>query len=166
MEVAKRAVEQKATNARENGVSQVLVQKGHGARPYPALKTIAHHKLGSGTEFVQEDWNRSEIIAVVGVTYQNVLAACGCDSAHEGTPVPLDAYVDNTGTHPLRDLDGAITAAIVRYDHLACNIGLPENALCFADTRCQSFRLVQTRHHHREFERFRLIWRLGNRLML
>ena len=55
MEIANLGAEEQSSEKAEYRVAQIAVQEGHGARRYPALKTVAHDDVISVPEPCHEE---------------------------------------------------------------------------------------------------------------
>ena len=93
-----------------------------------------------------------EIVAVVGVAHDEVLAAgCG-DAAHEGVAVAAAGDVDDASAEFASDLLGAVGAAVVADDDFAGDVVFAEDAHGFFDAGADGVRLVEAGHDDGELE--------------
>ncbi len=64
----------------QSGIAKIFVQRRHGARLDAASEAIAHDEVVALAKFVDEIGHLAEVIAVVGVTHDDVFAARGGDA--------------------------------------------------------------------------------------
>src|SRR5579859_40838 len=64
----------------EAGISEISVQRRHGAGLDPAAKAIAHDEVIAAAEFIDKIRDLAEIVAVVGVAHDDVFTARSGDA--------------------------------------------------------------------------------------
>jgi hypothetical protein len=91
-----------------------------------------------------------EIVAVVGIAHNDVVATrCG-DAPHQGISITLSFDVNDARAESFRDLDRPIGAPIVSNDDFPGDVGSLDGLLCFLNARAHSLRFIQTRHYYGE----------------
>src|SRR5262249_11789446 len=112
------AAEEEIEDAREHGIADVLVQPGHRARTDAARKAVAHYQVIADVELLDERLQAAEVVGIVGVAHDDVLAAGRRDAALQGGAVALPLDADDAGAVFLGDLARAVGTAVVGHDHL------------------------------------------------
>ena len=74
IEVPHRTFKKESANLSERGISKILMQGRHGVFLDPAAKAVAHHQVGSPAQLLKKTGNVAEIVAIVRVAHQNILA--------------------------------------------------------------------------------------------
>src|SRR5713101_247983 len=119
MKIATRAAEKKPANRGEDGIAEIAMQCGHGPRPDAALEAIAHHKLIALAKLLDERGEPGEVVAVVGITHDDVGAACGTDAADKRASVAPLRDIDNPRPVSFGNRPRAVRAPIVGNHDLA-----------------------------------------------
>src|SRR5262249_36127316 len=81
--VADRRVEEQVQDAGEPRIADVAVQPGHGPRPDAPPEAVAHHQVVALPQLLHKRLNGAEIVGIVGVAHDHVLAAGGRYSSLE-----------------------------------------------------------------------------------
>jgi hypothetical protein len=81
VEVTDLDVEEEPTDEAQYRVAQVAMEGRHGARLDPAREPVAHYEIGSRPQLTDERRERGEVIAVVSVNHDHILAPGRHDSA-------------------------------------------------------------------------------------
>src|SRR6185437_11332928 len=137
----------------EHRVAPDPVEHGHRARLHgatTALQAASLHEFISLAEFGQEARRLCEVIAIVSVPHQDVLAAGRRESAHERAAVALFCYRHDPRAELGGDVLRAVSAAVVGDDDFAGDAVLGERALCADDARLDGVRLVEAGHDDAE----------------
>src|SRR6185437_14700456 len=154
VEVADLAAEEQPADEAEHRVAQVLVQRRHGPRRDPAPEPVAHHQVRALAQFVNKGHQVGEIIGIVGVAHDHVLAVGRDDATHQRVAVTLvaDRYHPGAGVggQPL----AAVRAAVVGDQHLAADPALGQESHSLADARRHGLCLVEARHDHGQLHVF------------
>src|SRR5690349_4309083 len=95
------------------------MERRHGARLDPPCEPIAHYEIGPRPQAADERCERAEVIAVVGITHDHVLATGRHDSAEQGVAVAWLRHGDHPGSRVRGQPLTAIRAAIVSDNDLA-----------------------------------------------
>ena len=132
---------------RKDRVADVFVLPRHRAGLDPALEPVPHDEVVPFTELRDERHQVGEVVRVVRVAHDDVLAAGGEGGVVEGRPVPADGHVHDPRPAPPGDLLRPVGRAVVADHDLAADPVLGEKPLGLADARLQRPGLVQTRHH-------------------
>ena len=154
VEVADLAAEEQPADEAEHRVAEVLVQRRHGARRDPAPEPVAHHQVRALAQFVNERHQVGEIVAVVGVAHDDVLAAGRDDAAHQRVAVTLVADRHHPGAGVGGQLLAAVRAAVVGDQHLTADTALGQESNSLADARRHGLCLVEARHDHGQLHVF------------
>src|SRR5262249_12527563 len=120
------------------------MQRRHGPALDAAGESVAAHEIISGFELFDEAFERLEIIAVIGVAHDHVLAPGRLDASLQGIAVAAFGGGHDPRAERLRDLLRSVDTAIVDDDDLAGKVLPREIALCFHDTGAKRPRLVET----------------------
>ena len=153
MEVADRDLEEQPADEGEHRIAEIAVQGGHGALCDAALEPVAHDQVRAVAQLCDHGVQVLEIVAVVGVAHDDVLAAGGRDAADQGRAVAALGHGDQARAVRLGDGLGAVGGAVVGDQHLARDAGALEEAAGLVDADRQRFRLVQAGHQNGELER-------------
>ena len=89
------------------------MERRHGAGGDAAGEAVAHDELVAGAQRGDEGVEIGEIVAVVGVAHDDVLAAGRLDAAGEGRAVAADRDRDDAGAFGGRDRLAAVGRAVV-----------------------------------------------------
>src|SRR5215469_5448713 len=146
VEVADVAREEQPADEREHRVSEVAVQLRHGAWLDAAPEAVPHDQVGALAELGHERHQVGEIVAVVGVAHDDVLAAGGRDTAHEGVAVALLLDGHHARARVGREPLAAIGAAVIGDQNLAVDTGLAKEANSLVHTGRYRLGLIETRH--------------------
>ena len=79
-------------------------------------EAAALDKIETLSDFAGEFWNFTEVVAVVGIAHENVLATGGGDATHESGSVTFGRNGDDSSSKFFCDLLGAICAAVISDD--------------------------------------------------
>ncbi len=151
MEVAAGAPEEDPADAGQHRITQVTVQRRHGALGDAAGKAVAHHQLLAPAQFVQERAEVGEIIAVIGVPHDDKPPLGRGDAAGQRGAVAPGG--DGHDPRPGRRRQGlrSVGAAVVRHQDLARHAVLVQPAPGLLHADGYGLRLVEARHHDAEF---------------
>ena len=94
------------------------MERRHGARLDPPREPVAHHEIGPRPQAADERCERAEVIAVVGITHDHVLATGRQDPTEQGAAVAWLRHRDHPGSRIRGQPLTAIRAAIVSYNDL------------------------------------------------
>src|ERR1051326_9366998 len=100
MKIAARTSKEKPADPRQHRISEIAVQRRHRRWFDAARKAISHDQLVTGTEFVEKRPEVREVVTVVGVTHDDVLAARRLDPAAQGAAVAFFRDVNDTRAAP------------------------------------------------------------------
>src|SRR5262245_40287896 len=137
---------------REHWIAPPSVQKRHCPRhdaPTAAGHSASLNKIISFTQLINELWDFPEIVTIVRITHNNELTACGIDSTHQRLAITPRFDVDNLRTLRTRNRLRPIGAAVIRNDHLAGNVMIPQSLPCLFNACAHRIRLIEARHDHR-----------------
>src|SRR5881394_790911 len=87
MKVAAGTVKKQATNGCQHGVTQITMEWRHRARLDSTEKTVPHNQIVAFPQFCDERSERTEIITVIGIAHDYVLAARRGNAAHQSIAV-------------------------------------------------------------------------------
>ena len=151
MEVADRRAEQHPADPDSSGLPRYLCSGGI-ALGDAALEAVAHHELVARAEPLDERRRAREVVAVVGIAHDDVLAAGGVDAAHQGAAV-------SRGTSTTRAPCARAMSCEPSVMPLSATITSPDAAAlqepcALSNADGKGLRLVEARHHDREFDRF------------
>src|SRR5690242_11367171 len=93
------AMEKQPSHERQHRILQITVHERHGAGLNAPGKTVAHYQRMTGAQLRQETRYMPEVIAVIGVTHDQITATSSADAPREGVATSLLLHVDNTRTH-------------------------------------------------------------------
>ena len=148
VEVADLAAEEQPADEAEHRVAEVPVQRGHGPGRDAAGEPVAHHQVRALAQFVNERHQGSEIIAVVGVAHDDVLALGRDDAAHQRVAVALLADRDDAGARLGGQLLAAVCAAVIGDEHLTADTARGQESHRLGHARRHGLRLVEAGHDH------------------
>ena len=97
------------------------MQERHGAWPNATAETVADDDIRAAPKLQDEPHQVAEIVGVVGVTHDQVPAACGVASARQSGAVSTLIHSNDSRAERFGDVDGAIVAAVVSDDDLAAD---------------------------------------------
>src|SRR5713101_5642974 len=124
------------------------MQRRHGIFLNSSTKTVSHHHIGAVPQLLDEARDVPKIVAVISIPHYHVFAARAGDPSHQSVAVSLGPNIYNPCPHSLRNLDRAVSAAIVGHNNFSRYIGLAKSALRLRDATLQRLSLVQARHDH------------------
>src|SRR5690606_336725 len=110
-----------------------------------------HHQVGAVPELLHERHEVREVVGVVGVAHDHVLAAGGADAAHEGVAVPLLGDVHHPGARVTGELLRPVGAAVVGDHDLAVDPVPLHEVDGLAHARGNGLGLVEARHYNGQF---------------
>ena len=102
------AWKRRAADEAEHRVAEIAVQERHGLGADAAAKAIAHHEVGAVAKLGEEARDVRELVAVVGVGHEDVLAARGANAGVEGSAVAADGDGHDARAVVYRDLLRAV----------------------------------------------------------
>ena len=156
VEVADGRAEEPAAEEAEHGVAEIPVQRWHRAGAYASAEAIAHDEFGAVAELGEEARSVREVVAVVGVGHQNVLAARSEDAGVERSAVTADGYGDEARAVVVRNLLRAIGRAVVSNDDLAGDAIFAQRGVGLVDAGGESLGLIEAGHDDSELK-----WKLS-----
>src|SRR5258705_1452337 len=77
MEIAARATKEQSANPRQQRIADVAVEKRHRAWANPTAEPVSHHQLIAVPQLFDKIVEGGEVVAVITVAHDNVLAVCG-----------------------------------------------------------------------------------------
>src|SRR6202041_2341483 len=90
VEVADGDAEEEAADKTENGVTEILVQRGHGSGFELAAEAVAHNEIVALFEFGEETGELAEVVACIGISHEDVLPACRLDAGKQCRTIAAD----------------------------------------------------------------------------
>ena len=151
MEVTDADAEEQAPDPAQDRVAQIAMERRHGPGSDPALETVAHDQIHALAQFVHKDLQTREVVAVIGIAHDGVLAARGSDTAQQGRAVAFLRHIHDPGAQTAGDLLGSVRAAVVRYQHFTVNAGTLQVGLGLHDAGGQRLGFVQAGHQDSQF---------------
>ncbi len=139
--------EKRVEEARQHGVTDVLVEPGHRPRLDP-LHPVAEDQVATGVELVDELGELGCVVGQVSVEHHDVGAAGSGEPGEVGIPVAPLRLFDHGGAGRRGKLAAAVGGAVVHHDDLPRVAARVESARSRADACLDGLRLVQTRNHH------------------
>src|SRR5690242_16498544 len=76
------ATEKQPSHERQHWIPHISVQERHGAGLDATGKTVSHHQVITSTQFLEKTRNMPKVVAVIGVTHDEITAASGADAPH------------------------------------------------------------------------------------
>jgi hypothetical protein len=140
-------VEEQPADEREHRGAEVAVQRWHRAGRYPALEPVAHHQVGALAQLGHVRHQVAEVVAVVGVAHDHVLAPGGENAAHQGIAVALVADRDDAGAGVGRELLAAVGGAVVGQHHFAVHPAVGEELHGLGHAGGHGLCLIEAGHH-------------------
>src|ERR1700722_5690980 len=110
MEVAARTAEEHAAYRGEHGVADVTVQRRHRSRLDAAKEPVAHHEFVALPELLDKATQVREVVAVVGITHDDVTAARRGNSGQQRTAIATLRHGDNARAMLQGDVLRAVAA--------------------------------------------------------
>ena len=150
VEVATWIRKQHATDRRQYGIPEIAVEKRHRAGLDAAFESVAHHQVVAVAEFVDERHQTGEVIAVVGITYNDEGAGRSSDTAQKGASVTPSLGVDDACPETLGDLHRPVGTAVVGDDDLAGDAVVTNGTRRLFDASRERFCFVETGHYNRK----------------
>src|SRR5580698_7240647 len=108
MAVPDSRTEEKIQQRRKPRIADIFVVPGHGTRPNPSPKTIAHHHVVAFAPLLQEMRNLGEVIAIVGVAHDDKAAPRRPDALSQGGSVALLFNPYDPSSSCFRNLDRSV----------------------------------------------------------
>src|SRR5262249_55803298 len=118
-EIVDGALVEKSSDRRQQGVTNVPMQRRHGAIFYAALKSVAHDQIVTRLEFFDEGIKRSEIVAVIRVAHDHELSMSGLDPHLQCIAIAALRDDDDARPKGFRDFNRSVGATVVGDDDLA-----------------------------------------------
>ena len=123
MEIADADTEEQTTDPAQDRVAQIAMERRHGPGSDSALEAVAHDQIHALTQLVHKDLKAGEIVAVIGIAHDGVLAACGSDPPQQGRAIPFLRHIHHPGPQAAGYLLGPVRTAVVRYQHFPVDSG-------------------------------------------
>src|SRR5690348_10778337 len=127
------------------------MQRRHRSAFDSSLEPVAHHQLCAFTQFGDERHEIGEVVAIIGVAHDHVLAAGSTNATNEGISVALVPDGDHPGAGLGGELPTAVGAAVVGNDHLAVDTVLFNESQSFGDTGGNGLRLIEAGNDNGQF---------------
>src|SRR5437870_8864893 len=102
---------------RQHRITEIFVKGLHGARSDSTLEAVTHHELITVAQLRQKRSQIRKVVAVIGVSHDDVLTSRGCDSSQQGAAVAFSGNVNYASSDFRRDGLRSVRAAIVRNQH-------------------------------------------------
>src|SRR5437870_1731875 len=150
MKVATGTAKKQATYRCQHRVTQVAMEWRHRAWFNSAEKAVAHYKIIAFPQFRHERSERTEVITVISITHDDVLAARGRNAAHQSVAVSPGLNINHARAMLCCNFPRSIGTAVVGNDDFACNIVFLERSFRLLNTGRQCLRLIQTGHNNRK----------------
>ena len=128
------------------------MQIGHGAGLDPPSESVAHHEFVAFAQLDEKGSQIGEIVAVVGVSHNDVFAMRRLEPSHESAAVSLLIHDDDSGAGGGGNRRGTVAATVVRDDHLSGDAMFLHGRERLANARFQGLGLVQAWHDHRKLD--------------
>jgi hypothetical protein len=152
VEVPDPAVEEEPAEPAQQGIADDPVAPGHGRWLDAAPKAIAHDQVVSLAELLDQSWDGSEVVALIGVDDDDVLAPGCLDASTQGAAIATLRDLDDAGVAVPGDLDRAVGAPVVGDDDLTAESGGSEASLGDVNARGQGLGLVETGQDDRDVD--------------
>src|ERR1700733_6967230 len=143
MEIAYFHVEEQSPEKAESRIPQVAGQEWHGARPYPASKSIAHDDVITFPEPRHEQPQIRQVVTVIGVPHDDIATARRRDAIPERRPIASIADLNHTSSLRGRQLLRSIGRAVICDKHFSPDIGAGEVRHGFVDAGLDRLRFVE-----------------------
>ena len=127
------------------------MQRRHGTRGNSTLESITHDQIIPGAKLFKEGKQSRKIVAPIGVSHYHVFSLRCVNSACQDRAVSRCLHGHNSGTHLGGEFYRTVGAAVIGHDNFAGDAVLREKELRFCDALLQCARLVEARHHDRQF---------------
>src|SRR5690606_36577601 len=114
-------LEEQPAEEGEDGIADIPVVPGHGARGDAAGEAVAHDEGIAGAEPFDEGAEILEVVAVVRIAHDDIAAAGRFDAAHERGAIALFGDIDHTGAGFARNDLAAVARAVVGDQHFPGN---------------------------------------------
>ena len=154
VEVTDLAAEEQAADETQHRVAEVPVQRRHRSRRDPAGEPVAHHQVGTLAQLLDERHQVGEVVAVVGVAHDDVLAVGRDDAAHQRVAVTLVADRHHAGARLFGQPLAAVRTAVVGDQNLTADTTCGQESNSLADARRHGLCLVEARHDHGQLHVF------------
>lgn len=123
MKVTDTDTEEQTANPAQDRIAQIAMERRHGPGSDSTLETVAHDQIHALTQLVHKDLKAGEIVAVIGIAHDGVLAACGSDPPQQGRAIPFLRHIHHPGPQAAGYLLGPVRTAVVRYQHFPVDSG-------------------------------------------
>ncbi len=160
--VADGRAEEEVQDAGQDRVADVPVVPGHGAGADAALEAVAHDQLIAGAEALDERVDGAEVVGIVGVAHDDVLAAGSGNARLQGRAVTALGGMDHPAAGGAGQVLRAVGAAVVGHHDLAADAQAFQCGHGLGHALADGQRLVEARHDHCHFEFGRRRFDRGN----
>ncbi len=121
MRILDRRAEKEVQDAGKDRVADVAVHPRHGSGQNASLEAIAHHQLVAPAQLLDKGRQPREVVGIVGVAHDDVLAQGGRDPSLQSATVTLALDVDHARPLVAGQLLRTVGAAIVGHDDLTAD---------------------------------------------
>src|SRR5215469_15283111 len=156
IEVANWALKEYPSDGRQSRCANPPVLPWHGPRLDAALKPVPYDQVISLSQFLDEGQKAREIVAIVGIAHDDVLAACVRTAIKEGCSIAPDWDMDDPGTTSPGNILRTIAGAVIANDNFPLNPALFEKTLSLSNAGFERFPFVQARHQDCQLDLRRL----------
>jgi|GEM_PF-2090456 len=151
MEITNRHPKEKSPDKAEHWITQIFVQKGHGAGLNATAKTISHYQLIALAQRINKCIQLGKVIAVIRIAHDDKLASGILNSRHQCRTIPALRNMHHTRTKSQCNVLRSVGRAVIRDQYLALHSTVCQKFLRVLNTFRQSARLVQARHENSQF---------------
>src|SRR6266508_2695960 len=128
------------------------MQGWHRSGLNAAFESVAHYQAKVLSQFSDKRAEFGKVVTVVGIANDDVLTARGDNTPPQGITISFFLNIDDAGTQFGCDSLRSIRATVISNNNFTSNIQLLQRAFRFLYTDWQRFRLIETRHHDRQFQ--------------
>jgi len=118
----------------------------------PSRQPAPHDQLVSAAQLLHKGAQRRPVIAVVGVSHDDVFPARALYAAQDRCTVAAHGHVDDASTGLACCTLRTVGASVVSHDDLASNVEPLQGTQCFGDAGCQGLGLIEAGHQERELQ--------------
>src|SRR2546421_5121856 len=130
MKVATGAMKKQAAYGCQHGVTKITMECRHRARLDSAEKTVPHNQIVAFPQFRDERPERTEVITVISIAHDYVLAARGRDTTRQSVAVTFELNIDDASALLRCNFLRPVGTAVIGNDDFAHDIVFLERSFC------------------------------------
>jgi len=152
VKIATGTLEKESPDPGQDGITQVSMEWRHGIGRNPSLKPISHDQIVSSPQLFDKWAQVRKVVAVVGVTHDDVLATRRFNAAHKRASITFLGHMNHARVQISGDFWRTIGAAVIRDNYFAVDAELIESLFRLLYTGWQGLSFIKTGHHNGQFD--------------